>query len=88
MDNIEATDMLIANPRYSRLIAPSKKRLDNYESGQENSKFIQFRFEKNPLDGHCDLAIYAKMSPLDIIVNASSVVHFCKHPFTFYYLFN
>ena len=82
--------MLVANPKFSKLIARSKKsspQQKQIENGSSNSnkeksageatKFVQFRFEKKPLDGHADLVIHAKMSPLDIIINASSVVHFC-----------
>jgi hypothetical protein len=82
--------MLVANPKFSKLIARSKKNAPpqkQLQNGPSNSnsngkvsdapKFIQFRFEKNPLDGHADLVINAKMSPLDVIINASSVVHFC-----------
>ncbi len=115
ISSIEAKDMLVSNPKFSRMLATSKARnfaesektersphefrnspffpsfkggtkgrfspVSKSESPTQDSKaeqqFFFFRFEKNPLDGHCDLAINVKMNPLDIIVNASSIVHFC-----------
>jgi vacuolar protein sorting-associated protein 13A/C len=45
--------------------------------------FFQFQFEKNPLDGACDLALTGKLKPLEIIWNPHflvGIIHFFKPP--------